>query len=367
VWNEENELVTNYVPASWKSEFVYDGKLKRRIERDYSWNGGSWIQTNEIHFVYDGNVILQHRDGNNLPTLTLTRGLDLSGSLQGAGGIGGLLALTENPSTLNAQRSATSFYHSDGNGDVTCLINASNSVVARAEYDPFGGFLSLSGSKAGVNRYWFSSKPIHWQSGKYDFLYRWYTPQLDRWITRDPAGGTIGRNLYNYVENNPLAKVDKFGLYSVSIQVTTIIRPPDPEDGVKTKQAIVVDEDGTIEFYSDYTGSTDTSFHTFPGSGDFGSTVSADFPDLEVTLSGRANTAVFDLIPQLPLNELSIRYSFDIDINFCSHSGHLSGFNETYPSYVVEVNGKQVYDFQQQRLSGLLGFDPVYPNVEFTW
>ena len=68
VWNDENELVTNYVAGSWKSEFVYDGKLRRRIERDYSWNGSSWVQTNEIHYIYDGDVILQQRDANNLPT-----------------------------------------------------------------------------------------------------------------------------------------------------------------------------------------------------------------------------------------------------------------------------------------------------------
>ena len=39
-----------------------------------------------------------------------------------------------------------------------------------------------------VNPYWYSSKPIHWPSGKYDFLYRWYIPQLDRWPNRDPLG-----------------------------------------------------------------------------------------------------------------------------------------------------------------------------------
>ena len=139
VFNDENELVTNFVAGSWKSEFVYDGKFRRRIQRDYSWNGSSWTQTNEIHFIYDGNVIIQHRDANNLPTLTLTRGNDLSGSLQGAGGIGGLLAMTENSSTLISQPS-TSFYHSDGNGNVTILINASQLPVGKAEYDPFWEF-----------------------------------------------------------------------------------------------------------------------------------------------------------------------------------------------------------------------------------
>ena len=195
------------------SVFVYDGKLRRRIERDYGWTGSAWLQTNEIHYIYDGNVILQQRDSNNLPTLTLTRGNDLSGSLQGAGGIGGLLAMTENALTINSQPSTgTSYYHSDGNGNVTMLINGNQAVVAKAEFDPYGNFLSVSGSQTGINPFWFSSKPIHWASGKYDFCYRWYSPQLDRWVNRDPIGERGGINLYGYVQANPINLFDSFGL-----------------------------------------------------------------------------------------------------------------------------------------------------------
>ena len=102
VYNDENQLVTNWVSASWKSEFVYDGLHRRRIERDYSWSGSSWALTNEMRLIYDGNAIIQHRDARNLPTLTLTRGLDLGGTFQSAGGIGGLLALTQ-PLAINSQ------------------------------------------------------------------------------------------------------------------------------------------------------------------------------------------------------------------------------------------------------------------------
>lgn len=208
IWNDENQLVTNFVAGAWKSEFIYDGRMRRRIERDYTWNGSAWTQTNEAHFIYDGNVIIQHRDANNLPTLTLTRGTDLSGSLQGAGGIGGLLAMTEN----YAINSEHSYYHADGNGNITCLISLNQIIVAKAEYDPYGNFLSLSGPKAGVNCYWFSGKPIHLASGKYDFLYRWYVPQLDRWPNQDPIGELGGLNLYGYVGNDPIQVTDPFGL-----------------------------------------------------------------------------------------------------------------------------------------------------------
>jgi hypothetical protein len=54
---------------------------------------------------------------------SLQRGLDLSGSMQGAGGIGGLLARPDH-STVNPQPS-TSFFHADGNGNISTLTDSS--------------------------------------------------------------------------------------------------------------------------------------------------------------------------------------------------------------------------------------------------
>ncbi len=207
IYDDENRLVTNYVAGSWQSEFVYDGLNRRRIQRDYAWNGSTLVKTNETRFIYDGNVIVQHRDANNLPTLALTRGPDLSGSLQGAGGIGGLLAMTENPGV----RPEHSYYHSDAGGNVTGLINTNQQIVAKAEYDPYGNFVSLSGPKAGVNPYWFSSKPMHQPSGKYDFLYRWYAPNLQRWVNQDPIKERGGLNLFQFVGNRPIGSIDFYG------------------------------------------------------------------------------------------------------------------------------------------------------------
>ena len=164
----------------WRSDFAYDGKLRRRIEKDYSWSGSAWTQTNEVHYVYDGNLVIQERDASNVPQVTYTRGNDLSGRLQGAGGIGGLLARTANP----AQTSA--YYHADANGNITCLIDSSQAVVARYLYDPFGNTLSASGSMADANLYRFSSKEYHPNSGLVYYLYRFYDPNLQRWLNRDP-------------------------------------------------------------------------------------------------------------------------------------------------------------------------------------
>jgi RHS repeat-associated protein len=232
-YDDENQLIRITQPNTWKSEFSYDGKMRRRVRKEYTWNG-SWLLTNEVHYVYDRNLVIQERDANNLPQVTYTRGTDLSGSLQSAGGIGGLLARTENPTTLTFQPStfSTTFYHSDGNGNVTCLIFTNQVAAAKYEYDPYGGILSQFGTLANANLYRFSSKEIHSQSGLIYYLYRFHDSNLQRWPNRDPFGDagfqvSIFRhsspldmpleaadspNLYAYIGNNPVNEIDPLGL-----------------------------------------------------------------------------------------------------------------------------------------------------------
>jgi YD repeat-containing protein len=87
--------------------FVYDAFGRRRIRMEALWLNSAWVTNEVVRYVYDRMLVLQERDGNNLPLVTYTRGRDLSagqagvsGSLQGAGGIGGLLA-SSRPSALS--------------------------------------------------------------------------------------------------------------------------------------------------------------------------------------------------------------------------------------------------------------------------
>jgi RHS repeat-associated protein len=207
-YDDENQLIRITVTNGWKSEFVYDGKFRRRIRREYTWVSSSWRQTNEVHYLYDGSLAIQERDANNLSKLSYTRGPDLSGTLQGAGGIGGLLALSQ-LSTINPQHYC---YHADGNGNVTCLINASQAIVAKYLYGPCGNFLSQSGSLADANLYRFSSKEFHLNSGLTYYGYRFYDPNLQKWLSRDPIGIRSGANLYRFCSNDAVDDDDPFGL-----------------------------------------------------------------------------------------------------------------------------------------------------------
>jgi RHS repeat-associated protein len=218
VYDDENQLISVWVTNTWRSDFVYDGRMRRRIRKEFTWQASitNWIETSEVRYVYDGNAVVQERDINNLPTVSYTRGRDLSGSLQGAGGIGGLLARTDH-SILNSQSSSANvhaFYHADPNGNITALINGAQILVAKYEYDPFGAILSSCGSLADANLYRFSSKEFHPNSGLVYYLRRFYDSNLQRWLNRDPFGEESGFNLYTCVQNDPVLFVDAFGLWT---------------------------------------------------------------------------------------------------------------------------------------------------------
>lgn len=204
-YDDENQLVRITEAGLWKSEFVYDALGRRRATREYTWQSGAWTKTNEVRYVFVGMLVVQELTANNAVSVTYTRGLDLSGSLQGAGGIGGLLARTD--------ASGTAYYHNDASGNVTAMVNGSGTVVARYLYDPFGNTLGQWGSLAEANTYRFSSKEWHANSGLYYYGFRFYDPGLQRWINQDPLGIAGGINLHGFVGNSPVNASDPLGLH----------------------------------------------------------------------------------------------------------------------------------------------------------
>jgi RHS repeat-associated protein len=141
-------------------------------------------------------------------------GLDLSGSPQGAGGVGGLLAVSDQ-STINSQPS-THFVSYDGNGNVAALVSAADGTVsANYEYGPFGELIRASGPMAKANPLRFSTK---WQDDETDLLYygyRYYNAGTGRWISRDPIEEEGGLNIYTLSGNDTVGRADFLGLSCV--------------------------------------------------------------------------------------------------------------------------------------------------------
>ena len=172
-----NQMTRVTVTNVLKAEFVYDGFGRRRIRKDYTWQTNQWAQTGETHYIYDGMLVIQERDANNVPLVSYTRGIDF-GSMQGAGGIGGLLARTDT--------NGSAFYHADGNGNITALVNLSGTVVAKYLYDSFGNPLGMWGPLATENTIKYSSMETYDKAGIVLFTYRIYVPNLQRFLNQDP-------------------------------------------------------------------------------------------------------------------------------------------------------------------------------------
>ena len=209
-YDDENRLTDVTRGTTYNSGFTYDGLGRLRSRVEYTWNGVTWNPNTTTEYIYDGMRVIQERDVNNTPTVSYTRGTDLSGTMEGAGGIGGLLARSSGYSGGNW--STHYFYHADGNGNITYLVDSSQALAASYRYDPFGNTLSTSGTQASANVYRFSSKEINTDTGMYYYGYRFYDPTLQRWLNRDPVAEAGGGNLYGYVGNEPSDYFDPFGL-----------------------------------------------------------------------------------------------------------------------------------------------------------
>ncbi len=125
-------------------------------------------------------------------------------------------------------------YVHDALGSVVGLVDAGNAptvqpkLVERYDYDPYGKtYIETWDAEAGggsgawvrttVSAY---GNPFGWTGQRYDasvglyhFQFRSYSPEMGRWIQRDPLRYFGGINLYCYVLSAPVDLIDSLGLY----------------------------------------------------------------------------------------------------------------------------------------------------------
>ncbi len=138
---------------------------------------------------------------------------------------------------FNADGYATNsyFYMQDANGNVTGLVDGTGAVVERYAYDAYGNVTVYSGNS------WSTTisasavgNPILYQGMQWDAatgLYRtpnrYYSPTLQTWISRDPAGYLAsGADLYGFVGGNPISRRDSTGLQSRPVDQPTLTLTP---------------------------------------------------------------------------------------------------------------------------------------------
>ena len=210
-YDAENRMISSrpIAPSEGNLAVVnaYDHKHRRVMKRVERFDGDEW-QTSETHaFTYDGsNIVLERIAFAHGTTRTVEYfwGNDLSGTEQGAGGVGGLVAVS-----VDGVFFIPCYDH---NGNIVCYVSESGAIAAQYVYDPYGNVIEQYGALAGRFAIRFSTKYTDIETDLISYLRRFYIPVLGRWLNRDPIEENGGENLYAFCRNAPSRLYDVLGM-----------------------------------------------------------------------------------------------------------------------------------------------------------
>ncbi|MFB0552415.1 MAG: RHS repeat-associated core domain-containing protein, partial [Phycisphaerae bacterium] len=120
-----------------------------------------------------------------------------------------------------ADNNAAYYYHFDGLGSVVALSNSNGDSCQSYEYSAYGQVAASDPNHP--NPYMFTGRRFDIETGLYYYRARYYNPHIGRFMQTDPVG--YG---YTYCSNNPLGRVDPFGLMDAQITIPTICITDDP-------------------------------------------------------------------------------------------------------------------------------------------
>ncbi|MDD0808738.1 PAAR domain-containing protein [Curvibacter sp. RS43] len=226
----------------------YDGLHQLRASRSYNPQAPEHEQCTEVHYEYDALGRRYHKrsvrptpdgpsqtlkttwygwDGDRLVTTQTNTQTDeltderTSSTLYEPNSFVPMIRIdTTNQKTRKADgpqeeetHQSKAFYHCNHLGTPLALIDVETAkIIWQAEFDPWG----LVKSQYNPHH---MDQPIRMQgqqrdqeTGLFYNRYRYYVPQMGRYVTQDPVGLVGGINIYLYVDGNPPRYYDPLGL-----------------------------------------------------------------------------------------------------------------------------------------------------------
>jgi RHS repeat-associated protein len=198
-WDAEDRL-TAINNGSLRSEFSYDG-FGRRV-KIVEKNNGTVMDTKK--FIWDGERMVQSIEGPDNPVpgnlvkfvSYYDEGCYVDQKIMSSDG-------------FNEVAGTAYYYTRDHLGSIREMLDNNGNIVARYDYDPYGRRTLVQGTD--ISDFGYAGYYVHQPSGLQMALYRAYDADSGRFINRDPIGELGGLNLYDYVENDPVNRVDPNG------------------------------------------------------------------------------------------------------------------------------------------------------------
>jgi RHS repeat-associated protein len=177
-WNARNQLAS--ISGATTASFQYDAS-GRRVSKT--------INGTTTSYLYDDTNTVQEQSGGAAIANMLTGGVDQ------------VFTRSDSSGELNVLR--------DGLGSTLGLADSNGIVQSEYSYDAFGGTASTGQTSSNASQYTGREND---GTGLYYNRARYYSPQLQRFISEDPIGMAGGINFYAYVENDPVNYLDPSGL-----------------------------------------------------------------------------------------------------------------------------------------------------------
>ena len=166
-WNGENRMVRA------EEKMPPEGRSAHVIVYSYDHQGRNVVKDGSLQVWDDYNIVVEDAATSNA-TINVW-GLDIDGTMQGAGGVGGLLAVVRSGSV------SLPFY--DANGNITEYVDSQGGVEMHTDYSVFGRGLMRNG--AHNHSHGFSTKPQCRKSGLVDYQTRGLDTRSGRWMSCD--------------------------------------------------------------------------------------------------------------------------------------------------------------------------------------
>jgi RHS repeat-associated protein len=176
-WNARNQLVA--ISGGASASFQYD-PFGRRVSKTI---GGT------TQYLYDGGNPVQEISGATASANLLS------------GGIDEVFQRTDSAGARN--------FLTDALGSTVALADSTGALQTQYTFEPFSN-TSVTGT-ATTNSFAYTGRELD-ATGLYFYRARYYSPQLQRFISEDPIGLRGGINQYAYVENSPSNWIDPFGM-----------------------------------------------------------------------------------------------------------------------------------------------------------
>ena len=235
---------------SWNGKsYAYDAGGNPTVLRGMAltWGEGRRLKrivgtAGEVTFAYDSDGKRIKKTSGNTETKYYYNGSTLSGLVRTTTGNTGTTKITVQfvydaegkPFLLRLNGKTDYFYLYNGLGDVVGLIDSSNKVVVRYQYNSWGKVTSsedTSGvSLATLNPFCYRKYVYDSETGLYCLGSRYYDPEVGRFVNADDTDVIFAKpqelgskNLYAYCDNNPVAREDYAGEFPIPCIVGAVV------------------------------------------------------------------------------------------------------------------------------------------------